>query len=187
MKLRLFAQILTSLAIALSAVATIPDPSKAESDKYFCAVLHSIPRTFVRTQRGNVAMISWVTQVSQEWFPVRRCVEVSKRFQRLHDNGTLRDIGTGIINGYPVLCGVRSQGNACNSRNLLVTLHPRADRYEAARNLLDIGTLASGRSLYLSGDRKLETYMNGENYYNLDVIEEIAPTVEEALTPVDTY
>ena len=39
-----------------------------------------------------------------------------------------------------------------------------------ARRLLDIGKLTIGITLELTGDRKLETYVNGENYYNIEVL-----------------
>lgn len=183
MKPKSLTSIILGLLVAGSAVV-YSKPAPAYTNKYFCALLNGTPRTFVRTERGNRPIISWVNQVGQ-WTPIERCMEVSNRFQRFHDHGTLRYVGTGTVNGYPVLCAVKAQGDSCYDYNILVTLNPNEDRHAVARQLLDTRSLARGRTISLSGDRQLETTVAGETYYDLELIGELAPEVEESLTPLE--
>lgn len=177
---------LPTLVASLTLMAAIAQPGRTQSsNRYFCAVLDGTPRTFVQTSRGNIAIISWVTQLSREWTPIRRCVEVSNRFQRFADNGVLRQIATGTVNGQSVLCAVAARGDVCNERNILITLPPDRDRYEVARQLLDIRALAAGRTVILSGDEKIVTYQDGEEYYDLEILLEVASTTDSPLTPVE--
>lgn len=184
MKAQFFAQLLTGFALALGATAAMNQPSMAQTNKYFCAVLNSTPTTFVRTQRGNISMIRWVSYTTQEWPPKRRCLEVSARFQRFYDSGTLKTIGTGTVNNQSVLCAVSSSGDYCTNNNVLLTLPPGSDRHEALQTLLDIRALASGRPLELSGS-KLATYVNGESYVNIEELLQIAPVEEANIEPVE--
>ena len=178
LKLRLLAHILTGVALTIGAVA-VPQTSIAGNNKYFCAQLHGTYRTFARTARGPIPLISWVSYSAPPWTPRARCIAVSKRFERFYDNGNLRYISTGIVNGQPVLCAVRSQGDSCHGANVLVTLPPGTNRYEAAQTLLDLRGLAAGRTLDLSGDERFEKYVDGETYYNLDLILSAAPVSQE--------
>lgn len=183
MKSKSLTSIILNLLVAGFAVVN-SKPAPAYTNKYFCAVLNGTPRTFVRTERGNRAIISWVNQVGR-WNPLERCIAVSNRFQRFHDHGILRYVGTGTVNGYPVLCAVTTKGDDCYDYNILVTLDPDEDRHEVARQLLDTRSLARGRSISLSGDRKLESYVEGETYYDLELIGELAEVEEGSLTPVE--
>lgn len=181
MKNRRLTRIGMGLALAIAPVVAVAQPAEAGADKYFCAELGGIYRTFARTPRGNVPMISWVSNTNPEWPSRRRCIEVSKRFERYYDNG-MRYLGTGIVNNESVLCAVRQQGNACNEDNLLVTLSPGMDRHQAAQRLLDMRGLAAGRILELNGEQVART-VNGEIYYNIDQWLNQMPAEEATLTP----
>jgi hypothetical protein len=192
MQLRSLKPILASLFIACGTLVSIAEPNQASGkDKYYCAVWQGVPRTFVRTELGDKRIISWVNQTSTQWNPRRRCVEVSKRFQRFADMGNLLYIGTGNVTdrntNYPVLCAVRKKGEACNNSNILITLPPGTDAQETARKLLDTRNLVKGREIFMNGDDHLESYdeTQGENYYNFNMIRELAPPVEGNLTPVN--
>ncbi len=184
MKNKLFAPLLTGFALALGATAAMNQSSMAQNNKYFCAVLNSTPTTFVRTPRGNLSMIRWVSYSVPDWQPVRRCLEVSARFQRFYDNDTLKSIGTGTVSKYPVLCAVSYSGDSCNKNNLLLTLPPGTDRHQALQKLLDLRALAAGRTIQLSGG-KLATYDNGESYVNLEEFLKIAPVESGDIKPVE--
>src|SRR5690348_15669534 len=108
MRLRFLGQGLTGVAIASLTVSTITtiisQPSYARGTTFFCAKSKGIPITFARTQDGRkVPMIRWISQdyFSQQWPVERRCQEVSRRFQRSYDNGTLKYIKTGTLRGEP--------------------------------------------------------------------------------------
>jgi hypothetical protein len=184
MKYQLFAPLLTGFALALGATAAMNQSSMEQNNKYFCAFLNSTPTTFVRTPRGNISMIRWVSYSTPDWQPVRRCQEVSARFQRFYDNDTLKSIGTGTVSNLPVLCAVRYSGDSCNNDNLLLTPPPGTDRQEALNKLLDLRALAAGRTIDMSGG-KLATYVNGESYVNLEELLQIAPVEEGNIEPVE--
>jgi len=169
------------LALAIAPLVAGGPPAEAGSNKYFCAQLDGLYRTFVSTPRGDVPMINWVSNTNPEWPSRRRCIEVSKRFERYYDNG-MRFLGTGIVNNQSVLCAVRQQGNPCNEDNLLVTLPPRMNRYQAAQQLLDMRAMAAGRTLELNGEQVART-VNGEIYYNIDQWLNLMPVEEATLTP----
>ncbi|MFH7028731.1 MAG: COP23 domain-containing protein [Heteroscytonema crispum UTEX LB 1556] len=71
-----------------------------------------------------MAMIRWVSEdyFSKGLSPLRRCQDVSRRFQKNLDNGTLKTIVTGTINGLPVVCAAISTNDACTSSTMLFTL-----------------------------------------------------------------
>ena len=129
---QLLNRLLVAMAITLAATPILVQPGQAQSrNQYYCK-LKGTPQTFVKTSTGKkFPIISWKSKVNPEWPPQKRCQEVSKRFQRYSDHGVLKHIGTGILNGKSVLCAVPKQGNACNAKNVLVTLPPDIDRYEA--------------------------------------------------------
>lgn len=174
MKKLLNLSLISSLAMAIATISSFNQPTLAQNSTYFCAQLNGEYRTFMRTNRGNLPLITWVYTYGN-YTPRSRCIEVSRRFERQQDNGSLNHIATGVINNQGVLCGVRNRGDQCNSNNVLVTLPPntsQSQRYQYARQLLGASSLASGQTVRLN-ETPLETFMNGENYYDLNVVEEL--------------
>lgn len=182
MRLNRLIQFTAAGAIALGMVSAFPGQAAA-SDRYFCAQLDGVYHTFIHTSRGQSPLLNWVDTIG-EFDPETRCIEVSKRFQRAHDNGTLRHIRTGEVNNYPVLCAVRHDDETCNSDNVLVTLALGSDRHAVAQQLLNVRSLAARRVIKLSSDERLETYADGELSYDLEVMKKVLPLVEEELIPV---
>ena len=119
-----FWRILTSSAIVLGVTTTINPPTIAGGNTYYCAQLNGVYRTFVNTTRGRIALINWVNSYSERWTARNRCIEVSQRFQRFLENGTLKYIRTGIINNQPVICVANQRGGDCPSNQVLITLTP---------------------------------------------------------------
>jgi hypothetical protein len=112
----------------------------------------SVPTTFVFTQDGKkVPLIYWVSDYFAGLKPQQRCQQVSYRFQRSYDNGTLRYIKTGILNRQPVVCATAERNAACTNNNLLFTLKPGSDPDATARQLFDRRALASGNATNQSG------------------------------------
>jgi len=132
-------------------------------------------------------MISWVEDFSGKYPPLSRWVEVSRRFQHFNETRELQYIGTGEVNNQPVLCAVRSQAFSCSSENLLVTLSPDRDRHETARQLVNLYELVrTGITVDLSADDgKLDSYVDGESYINMQQLLEIAPVSDQEVTPVE--
>ncbi len=180
MKQGLFGQVLTGLTelfgitlLVTSTVAVlINQPSYALDTSFFCGESkyqgRTVPATYVSTQNGKkVMMLRWVSDNSfpPPWTPQRRCEEVSRRFQRSFDNGTLRYIITGVIKGQSVVCAVEQQGNACADSNVLFTLKPGTQPSAVLTRLLDTRGLAAGRVLNEAGGDDLvidvDAYIRG--------------------------
>lgn len=154
MKLRFLAQILAGVAIACGTSVTLNSPSYAEGATFYCEQSNGVPTTFVRTQDGkSVPIIHWVSHYfnSKRLTPVSRCQQVTRRFQSNYDNGTLKFIKAGILNGQPVVCAAPHKQAACTDRTLLFTLINGSDPDATARKLFDRRALAAGNVVNQSG------------------------------------
>jgi hypothetical protein len=191
MKFPYLTTILIGLALS-STTLTISEPAEASPDEYFCASYKGTYRTFARSPRGNMSLLNFERYVSEHWNPRRRCVEVSRRFQRFHDNG-IKFIGSGLVNNEPVLCAVSVKIEKCNSDNVLVTLPPYTDHNMAARRLIDIRGLIRIGDIDVGGKKgKLATYINGNVYYDLEIVKQRIQQnsdrlIEEDLVPITDY
>ncbi len=173
MKLSLLIRIVTVIAICTSILAIAPS-LQASSDKYSCRKIDGIYGIYSRTERGYIRLLNFTRDVSQDWSIVKRCEIVAQRFQRFSDNSILKFIGAGYVNAEPVLCAVTEKGQLCNSANMLVTLPHQSDPIESARKLKDTRGLARGSVIDVNGtEGKLENYVDGNTYYDLDVLEQI--------------
>ncbi len=195
MKSRSFGFILTGITLLVTTISISPN-ANAGRNKYFCGELDGTFRTFVHTERGNMKIINFVRDISEEWTTQKRCVETSKRFQKFYDAKTLKYVGSGKVNNYPVLCAVAKIGENCNEENVLVTLAPGSNPVDEARTLMDTRNVISGTVISVNGgSEKLESYVDGNIYYNLNVLEEIilnkedgsSHLIQQDLTPVNTY
>lgn len=173
MKLRLFGQKLTGVTIALVAAltttATINQPSYGEGTTFYCGKSNGVPTTFVRTQDGKkVPMVRWVSSsyFPPPWTAQRRCQEVSRRFQKNYDNGTLRQIKTGVLRGEPVVCAAVNQNNPCTDRTLLFTVKRGSNPNAIVRKLFDRRALAAGNALNESGP---SPNINPNDEINIDI------------------
>lgn len=176
MKQELFSQVLTaitqSLAIAslstFTIIATINQPSLADSNKFFCEKRNGTPVTMVRTSRGNETFIRWVVADFKGYSPEKRCTIISARFQRYYDNGGLVYITSrDNFKGYPVLCVADRKGGSCaNDEDVLVTLKPGTDTGRVLRQILDFRRGADVKPVELSGSQYV-SYSEGDLY--LDV------------------
>lgn len=152
----------------------ISAPVSALSDKYSCLEVNGIYGIYSRTERGNINFLNFTRNVSEDWTIDKRCAKVATKFQRYYDNGLLRFIGAGYLNNQPVLCAVIEKGSECSAENLLVTLPPDTNPVEAARQLMDTRGLANGRVIAVNGKKgRLESYVNGNAYYDLEILEKL--------------
>ncbi|MGJ5672148.1 MAG: COP23 domain-containing protein [Nostochopsis sp.] len=158
--------------IALLTISTIPaitnQPSYANSTTFFCANSKGSPTTFVKTDNGRkIPMIRWISNnyFSSNLSPTQRCREVSNRFQRSYDNGTLRTIISGTLNKQPVVCAAGSTYDTCNENNLLFTLKRGTNAKQAVESLLDRRGLAAGRILNQNSNNT-QIYVDFDTYIN---------------------
>jgi hypothetical protein len=165
--------------ILLSSTILNLSPSASASDnKYYCREVNGAYGIYARTERGYLGLLDVERNVSEDWTVSKRCYEVAQRFQGFYKKGNLRFIGADFVNNEPVLCALKdkiTEGEPCNSENVLVTLPPQSDPVETARRLMNTRDLAKGRSIAVNGgtEGKLETYVNGNTYYDLAVLEQL--------------
>ncbi len=168
---------LLGCSLALSAIASFAQPSIAQNrNQYFCGTSNGQPTTFVRTARGIIPLIRWTNKSFRDpWTPVRRCEEVSNRFQRFYNNGTLKYIRAGKLNRQPVLCVAGYKGGACLPNGLLVTLKPGTNPHNTLKSMLDLRALAAGQAIELRGSDgtavDLFEEVNGATYFNLELLD----------------
>ncbi|MBN3909223.1 MAG: hypothetical protein HWQ35_22490 [Nostoc sp. NMS1] len=171
MRLKLFGQrsigIVTASLTAFTTIVSINHPSYAGGTTFYCEKSNGVPVTFARTQDGRkVPMIKWISQnyFSQEWTVERRCQEVSRRFQRSYDNGTLKYIKTGTLRGEPVVCAATKENAPCTDSTLLFTLKRGSNAKVTVRRLLNRRGLVAGSVLNESGGDTLnidfDVYLN---------------------------
>ncbi|WP_293333591.1 MULTISPECIES: COP23 domain-containing protein [unclassified Microcoleus] len=171
MKFKILTGLLTGLVVSTTTSALFSQPSRAGNNSFFCATLNRQPVTLVRTPRGNVPLVRWTSNnyFPPPWTAQKRCQEVGRRFQRNYDNGTLKYINTGTLNGEPVVCAAVNKDDACTNRTLLFTLKRGSDADATLQRLMDRRGLASGYILSETGpgsvdvDRYLEETPVEEN------------------------
>ncbi|WP_254173193.1 COP23 domain-containing protein [Planktothrix pseudagardhii] len=143
MKTRLFAQLLTACTLVLGSVPFLAPPGAAQNTTYFCGQSRDgVPTTFALTSTARrVAVIRW----QKDWGTISRearCKEVSSRFQKAYNNGTLNFLTHGVMSGQKVICTAREYGGPCSS--LLFTLRPEDNPREVINSLIGIAYRARG-------------------------------------------
>ncbi len=164
MNLEIFSQVLTwgvrvfgvGMLTTFITTTILNQPSFARNAVFRCDTGRfkgkSVPTTFVLTQDGRKRpLIYWDSPYFPGLTPLERCQQVSYRFQRSYDNGTLRYIKTGILNRQPVVCATAERNAPCTNNNFLFTLKPGSDPDATARQLFDRRALAAGNATNQSG------------------------------------
>ena len=175
MRQPLFATIAVG-AIVIGTSAVFSSSAVAQTrNQFYCGISEGKPATIVRTAaRGNIPLIIWNNEAfSVSGFPPKkRCEEVSARFQRFNDNGQLNFMRAGMFNGQKVLCVDRAKGsgNCSSAASVVLTLPQRSNANQILEQMLDTRNRASKQPLYLSGERQLVTYENGDANVNLNVL-----------------
>jgi Circadian oscillating protein COP23 len=170
MKFGLFIPTLGTIALALSSTAITVQPSYAQSSKFSCGMSGGVPATLVRTSRGKIPIIRWVDNAfPPPWTPQQRCEEISARFERFYDNGTLNFLRAGKLSNQPVLCVASYKGGSCLPNGVLVTLKAGTNAPLTLQRLLDRQGLGGGRPIELSGgnSNELLSYEKEAAYLNV--------------------
>lgn len=133
---------LTGLTVFISS-----ESSQAGSVEYKCDLESGSPVTLAVTPKGKIDLIVWKRQFfsNSGYTPEKRCQEVSARFQRFSDNGSLRFVTTGRLKNQNVMCVTRSKARpSCDSKGLLLTFEPTDKPEEVLKQLFDLSNRASG-------------------------------------------
>ena len=129
----------------------------------------TIPATvaMVPQRQETINLILWKSEHFGAWQPQSRCETVSPKFQTFYQDGRLRYLTHGEINGYPVICAVMSEDESCTGENQLFQVKPNGDPQLVLRQLMDVvegkvdeGVIYQGtdgaEQLYISVDEFLE-------------------------------
>lgn len=120
-------------------------PQPIAQDYFFCGQgSHNIPTTFVNTPNGNLPLIRWKSHYFEPsgYSPEVRCRDVSQRFNRFYNQGTLNFITTGMVNNQPVVCVASTKGGPCTE--VLFTLKSGQNATRTIQQLFDVRVGASG-------------------------------------------
>lgn len=168
MKKSILTGIIASLSLALSSsILSVSANEVSSNNTYYCAQLNGGWNTFVNTPRGRVKLVNWVQSFSDKWNPQNRCVEISGRFQKFLDAGTLKYIRTGTVNKLPVICVAQNKGGSCPDENVLITLEPNTDPENVLIRLVDFRRSVSGQTIVLS-ENDSGFYDDGEFYVDMN-------------------
>ncbi len=151
---------------------TIAQSVQAQSTTFFCGMSQGEPVTMAQTPRGNIPVIRWVSNYfgGSGYTPEKRCQIVSQKFQEYNQNGDLKFLTTGKVNGQPVICPTSQNGGNCNG--VLFTLKPGQNPNQVLQDLMSVRDRASGPLRQLgSGDNsnnqqnsESRTYIEMERY-----------------------
>jgi Circadian oscillating protein COP23 len=139
---------------------------------FYCDTSGPTPVTKIRTERGDETFIEWTKTFSNGYSLEERCKIVTERFQSQVGRGRMYLTSRAKVNGMPVICNSNREGGACNSRNILVTLHQGANHLEVLRKLASFQRSASNEPLSLTGSNPLNsdyvTNVDGNYYVNVN-------------------
>mgnify|MGYP001196644892 CR=1 FL=1 len=117
----------------------------AGAKRFHCGTSSGVPATLATTASGKtVPVIRWTSTTfdSAGWSQNKRCQAVSQRFEQYRQEGRLKYLTTGRMNGQAVICSANKDGGSCNG--LLYTLKPGQDPTKTLRDLLVVRTKAAG-------------------------------------------
>lgn len=164
-------------AIALPILsATLPALSETQGPAqitFFCKDVYDqasgqkIPATFawIPERKGNIAVIGWKSQyfAKRGWNAKNRCDEITPKFQEALKAGRLQYLTTGTSSGYPVVCAIAKQEDACDSTSQLFTLKPHDQPDLVLQQLMDVLTGKASDMLLQSSDGK--TFVSIQEFF----------------------
>ena len=149
---------LTSAVTATLALSSVPvwgqtaapQEQTAAPDQvtFFCKDVHDpasstkIPATLVwiPERQGNIRIIGWKSEFFSRfnWNPQSRCEAVTPKFQEFYDAGQLKYLTTGYADGYPIVCALSQENDACEKNRQLLTMKPHDNPNQILHQLMDI-------------------------------------------------
>jgi len=137
--------ITSSLSLSCSPKDELAKDQPTDEAKFFCGEATGVPATIGTTQSGKtVPVIRWTSTTFDAvgWTQKKRCEAVSERFELYREQGRLKYLTTGRMNGQPVICTTDKDGGACDG--LVYTLKPDQDPTQTLKDLLEVKTLKGG-------------------------------------------
>lgn len=119
-----------------------------EQVTFFCKAVYDpasgaqIPATLVwiPQRQGNIRIIGWKSEFFSRfgWNPQKRCAAVTPKFQQFYNAGQLKYLTTGYVQGYPIVCALAKEDDACGSNRQLFTMKPHDNPNQLLHQLMDI-------------------------------------------------
>jgi hypothetical protein len=162
----------TVLTAAPGEEVDLPMPQQRVEVAYVCQDFgDGTFATVAKTSIGDIQLINWSRNISIEYTPESRCVEVTERFESLSNLDSLDYLTTGRINGENVICSAGENGD-CNrdlpEQGLVFTITGERPPGEVLLNLLDLGLArdvppineSAGERLYIDVNNLLQQVGN---------------------------
>jgi len=132
----------------------------------------SFPAT-IATGDESIPIILW--KLDNNYFgdncpPLKRCEEVSRRFQRIYNRDGLKrlvaTLETWVPNKeVPVICAVKSENSVCHEEDLLITLESKDNPDDVLKELLNRRHLPSQEPPVLRGKTPPKTFAEGKRFF----------------------
>jgi len=138
----------------------------------------SFPAT-IATGDESIPIILWKLDnnyFGDNWPPLKRCEEVSRRFQRIYHRDGLKylvaTLETWVPNKeLPVICAVKSENSVCHEEDLLITLESKDNPNDVLKELLNRHKLPSQEPPVLRGEKPPKTFAEGKRvFYDISSI-----------------
>lgn len=139
---------LSSLPVWGQTPASQTPTASPDQVTFFCKEVYDpasgskIPATLVwiPQRQGNIRIIGWKSEFFSRfgWNPQKRCAAVTPKFQQFYDAKQLQYLTTGYSNGYPVVCALAQENDACDSNRQLFTMKPHDNPNQLLHQLMDI-------------------------------------------------
>ncbi|MCA2657400.1 MAG: hypothetical protein IM496_02360 [Microcystis sp. M049S2] len=138
----------------------------------------SFPAT-IATGDESIPIILWKldnNHFGDNWPPLKRCEEVSRRFQRIYNRDGLKylvaTLETWVPNKeVPVICAVKSENSVCHEKDLLITLESKDNPDDVLKELLNRHKLPSQEPPVLRGETPPKTFAEGKRvFYDISSI-----------------
>lgn len=183
MKLQLLAPILVAATTFAPPVMSQSSPNRRV--QYFCEASNGIPVTFAHTPKETIEMIRWQSRFfsGSGFTPEERCLQVSARFQKYSNQGTLRFITTGRMNNQNVMCVAESKESGCRADGLIFTFEPKDDPQTVLVEIFNVSTRASQKPL--ARGRQQRIYIDVNEFLSNSSSRKQHTTQPEATQPVN--
>ena len=158
---------LTAATVLASGSIIQIKPASAQSITFECQPDNSqVPTTYAVTPDGSKPVIKWASDffAQSSWTPMKRCQEVTERFNSFNSQNMMNDITSGWVNQQPVVCATLN----CSDETLLFTLRPDQNPEQVLQEIFANRQGASTPTVQSSGS---SASVNLQNYLDQTPVE----------------